>query len=244
MGTVLWGPEIAAAYDATVPGMFDPAVLDPTVDRLVELAGGGPALELAIGTGRVALPLSARGVTVHGIELSPAMVEQLRAKPRGEAVPVTIGDMTCTHVGGSFTLVYLVFNTIQNVTTQDEQVAVFENAAAHLQPGGRFVVEVGVPRLRQMPATEVGRVFALQDDHVGIDTIDDLVGQIQSSHHWWTIDGRLVRHSAPYRYIWPAELDLMARLAGLRLRERWADWHQAPFTSESGSQVAVYEKIS
>ena len=224
--------------------MFDPAVLDPAVDLLAELAGGGPALELAVGTGRVALPLSERGIEVHGIELSAPMAEQLRAKPGADAVRVTIGDMATTRVPGTFTLVYLVFNTIQNVTTQDEQVAVFDNAAAHLRPGGRFVVEVGVPKLRQMPPTEVGRVFTMQDDHVGIDTIDDLVGQIQSSHHWWTVDGRLVRHSAPYRYVWPSELDLMARLAGLRLRDRWADWHRSPFTSESESQVVVYEKVT
>ena len=179
---------------------------------------------------------------MHGIELSPHMAAQLRAKPGADAVPVTIGDMATTRVDGSFSLVYLVFNTIQNVTTQDEQVSVFENAAAHLAAGGSFVIELGVPQLRRMPASEVGRVFTLEDDHVGIDTIDDLVGQIQSSHHWWTVDGRLLRHSAPYRYVWPAELDLMARLAGLRLQHRWADWNRSPFTSESPSQVAVYEK--
>jgi SAM-dependent methyltransferase len=243
MGTVLWGQEIAEVYDATAAAMFEPAVLDPAVDRLAELADGGPVLELAIGTGRVALPLSARGIEVHGIELSAPMVDQLRAKPGGDAVPVTIGDMTSTRVAGRFTLVYLVWNAIMNVTTQDEQVAIFENAAAHLEPGGRFVVEVGVPQLRRMPGTEAGRVFTMEHDHVGIDTIDDLVGQIQSSHHWMAVDGRLVRHSAPYRYVWPAELDLMARLAGLRLQDRWADWHRAPFTSESESQVAVFEKV-
>jgi SAM-dependent methyltransferase len=222
--------------------MFDPAVLDPAVDALIDLADEGRALELAIGTGRVGLALVARGVEVHGIELSPHMVEQLRAKPGGDDLPVTIGDMTSTRVPGPFALVYLVWNTIMNVTTQDEQVAVFENAAAHLVPGGRFVVEVGVPQLRRYPVDEPRRVSSIDADHVGIDTLDDLIGQIQSSHHWWTIAGRPLQHSAPYRYVWPSELDLMARVAGLRLEDRWAGWDRSPFTSESDSQVAVYQK--
>jgi SAM-dependent methyltransferase len=242
MGTVLWGPEVAEAYDATSAAMFDPAVLDPAVDALIDLADEGRALELAIGTGRVGLALVARGVEVHGIELSPHMVEQLRAKPGGDDLPVTIGDMTSTRVPGPFALVYLVWNTIMNVTTQDEQVAVFENAAAHLVPGGRFVVEVGVPQLRRYPVDEPRRVSSIDADHVGIDTLDDLIGQIQSSHHWWTIAGRPLQHSAPYRYVWPSELDLMARVAGLRLEDRWAGWDRSPFTSESDSQVAVYQK--
>jgi SAM-dependent methyltransferase len=242
MGTVLWGPEVAEAYDATSAAMFDPAVLDPAVDALIDLADEGRALELAIGTGRVGLALVARGVEVHGIELSPHMVEQLRAKPGGDDLPVTIGDMTSTRVPGPFALVYLVWNTIMNVTTQDEQVAVFENAAAHLVPGGRFVVEVGVPQLRRYPVGEPRRVSSIDADHVGIDTLDDLIGQIQSSHHWWTIAGRPLQHSAPYRYVWPSELDLMARVAGLRLEDRWAGWDRSPFTSESDSQVAVYQK--
>jgi SAM-dependent methyltransferase len=242
VATVRWDKEIAEAYDATSAAMFDPAVLDPVVDRLAELAGAGPALELAIGTGRVALPLRGRGVEVHGIELSAPMVDQLRAKPGGADIPVTIGDMCSTRVPGTFTLVYLVWNALMNVTTQDEQVAVFENAAAHLAPGGRFVIEVGVPELRRVPPGEVGQVFALDADHVGIDTLDDLVGQISSSHHWWTLDGRLLRHSAPYRYVWPSEVDLMARVAGLRLQDRWSNWTGTPFTSNSEQQVAVFEK--
>ena len=242
MATVTWGSEVADVYDVTAANMFEPDVLDPAVALLAELADGGPALELAIGTGRVALPLSARGIEVHGIELSEPMADKLREKPGAESIPVTIGDMTSTRVPGSFRLVYIVWNTINNVTTQDEQVAVFENAAAHLEPGGRFVVEVGVPQLRRMPPTEQGRVFTMEPDHVGIDTIDDFVGQIQSSHHWIRVDGRLVQHSAPYRYVWPSELDLMARVAGLRLQDRWADWHRTPFTSDSDSQVAVFEK--
>ncbi|MCA1711279.1 MAG: class I SAM-dependent methyltransferase [Actinobacteria bacterium] len=224
--------------------MFAPELLTRTVDVLAELAGDGAALELAVGTGRVALPLSARGVPVSGIELSPHMVEQLRRKPGAEAVPVTIGDMTSTRVPGRFALAYLVFNTIMNVTTQDEQVAVFVNAAAHLEPGGRFVVEVVVPQLRRLVPGELGRVFDLQPDHVGIETFDDPVGQVTWSHHWTVVDGRLQRDSAPYRYVWPSELDLMARLAGLRLRDRWADWTRAAFGSDSRSHVSVYEKVA
>ncbi len=242
MGSVTWGEEIAQVYDETYAAQFDRGVLDPIVDLLAELANGGRALELAVGTGRVALALSARGVAVHGIELSTPMVAQLRAKPGADAVPVTVGDMTTTRVPGSFPLVYLVANTIMNVTTQEDQLAVFANAAAHLQPGGCFVVEVIVPQLRRVPPGEVGRIFTFEPDHVGIETFDDLVGQIAWSHHWMQVGGRLVRHAAPYRYVWPSELDLMARLAGLRLRERWSGWDRAPFTADSPSQVAVFEK--
>ncbi len=237
-----WGRDIAEAYDATSAHMFDPSVLDPTVDVLEELAGGGPALELAIGTGRVALPLSRRGIEVHGVELSPHMAAELRRRPGGDALPVTVGDMTCTEVHGGFTLVYLVWNAIMNVTTQDEQVAVFRNAARHLEPGGRFVLEVIVPQLRGMRPGDA-HVFQRDRDHVGIEVFDDLVGQIASSHHWMTVEGRLVHHAAPYRYVWPSETDLMARLAGLRLQERWADWRRSPFTSDSENQVAVYERV-
>jgi SAM-dependent methyltransferase len=241
MATVLWGEEIANAYDAGAADMFEPAVLDPAVDFLAELAGGGRALELAIGTGRVALPLSARGVDVHGIELSPSMVDQLRRKPGAAAIEVTIGDMTSCRASGPFDIVYLVWNAIMNVTTQDEQVAVFANAAAHLAPGGCFVLEVVVPQLRRLPPGEIGRVFTMRDDHVGIETFDDLLGQISWSHHWMAVDGRLVTHAAPYRYVWPSELDLMAQLAGLRVRERWAGWSRQPFTSDSANQVVVFE---
>ncbi|HEX2849117.1 MAG TPA: class I SAM-dependent methyltransferase [Acidimicrobiales bacterium] len=240
MGSVMWGAEIADVYDATSAAMFVPEVLEPTVDVLAELAGSGRALELAIGTGRVALPLSARGVRVAGIELSPHMVAQLRAKPGADDVPVTIGDMTTARVAGEFRLVYLVYNTIMNVTTQGEQVAVFANAAAHLVPGGCFVVEVVVPQIRRLPPGEVGRVFTMESDHVGVETFDDLAGQITWSHHWMQVEGRTVRHSAPYRYVWPSELDLMARLAGLQLDARWGGWDRSPFTSDSASQVAVY----
>jgi SAM-dependent methyltransferase len=237
-----WGREVADVYDATSADMFDPAVLDPAVDLLVELAAGGPALELAVGTGRVALPLSERGVSVCGIELSPHMAEKLRAKDKAARVDVTVGDMTVTRVPGSFTLVYLVWNGLMNVTTQAEQVAVFRNAARHLEPAGCFVVEVVVPQLRRLPPGEIGRVFTLTEDHVGIETLDDLVGQVTWSHHWMQVENRLVRHSAPYRYVWPSELDLMALLAGLELRDRWQDWDRSPFTADSDRQVAVFQR--
>jgi SAM-dependent methyltransferase len=243
MGTITWGREIAEVYDVTYSAMSRPSVVEPIVDVLASLAGDGRALEFAIGTGRVALPLSARGVPVHGIELSPHMVEQLQAKPGADAVPVTIGDMASTRVGGTFGLVYLVANTIMNVTTQDEQLAVFANAAAHLEPGGVFVVEVIVPQLRSVPRGEIGRIFRLDADHIGIETFDDLVGQIASSHHWIEVGGRLIHHAAPYRYVWPSELELMAKLAGFRLAERWGGWDMAPFTSDSTSQVAVFEQV-
>ena len=243
MASIVWDRELAEVYDQTYRATFEPSVLGPMVDLLAGLAGAGPALEFAVGTGRVALPLSARGITVHGLELSPHMAAQLSAKPGADAVALTIGDMTSIRVTGApFTLVYLVANTIMNVTTQDAQLAVFANAAGHLEPGGCFLVEVIVPQLRRVPPGETARVFTLDPDHVGIETFDDLAGQIAWSHHWIEADGRLVRHSAPYRYVWPSELDLMARITGFRLRDRWASWDRAPFTSDSQSQVAVFEK--
>jgi hypothetical protein len=172
------------------------------------------------------------------------MAALMRAKPGADAVPITVGDMTTTRVRGTFALVYLVWNALMNVTSQDEQVAVFENAAAHLEDGGRFVVEVGVPRPDRSHPGGLGHVFAMDDDHVGIDTIDDPVAQILSSHHWFEVNGHLVHGTSPFRYVWPSELDLMARLAGLRLLDRWAGWRKEPFTSESASQVAVYEKAT
>ncbi|MDQ3469004.1 MAG: class I SAM-dependent methyltransferase [Actinomycetota bacterium] len=242
MAAITWGQEIAEVYDATSAAMFAPEVVEPTAQLLFELARGGPALEFAVGTGRVALPLRARGVEVSGIELSPHMAAQLRAKPGAETIPVTIGDMSTTRVDGTFTLVYLVFNTIMNLTTQDEQVAVFANAAAHLEPGGVFLVEVGLPALRRLPPGEAGLVFDMRPEHVGIDTYDDPVGQVTWSYHWTDVEGRLVRHSAPYRYVWPSELDLMAQLAGLRRVERWSGWEGEPFTPESTKQVTLFRK--
>jgi SAM-dependent methyltransferase len=239
--STVWGPEIAAHFDATSAAMYDPAVLNPTVELLHELADGGPVLEFAVGTGRVALPLAARGLNVSGIELSPHMVDQLKAKPGADDVFVTVGDMTIARVPGVFRLVYLVWNSILNVTTQDEQVAVFQNASRHLESGGRFVIEVVVPAL-PLPG-EPGRIFSMEPGHVGIDTHDDPVGQISSSHHWFSIDGRAVYHAGEFRYVWPAELDLMARIAGLRIVNRWAGWDRSAFTAESTSQVAVFEKL-
>ena len=248
MPSAEWGQEVAEVYDDTSSAMFDPALLGATVDLLASLAGDGRALELAVGTGRVALPLSERGVRVDGIELSPHMAAQLLKKPGAGAVGLTVGDMTSTVVAdgeGAFRLVYLVFNTIMNVTTQDEQVAVFENAARHLEPGGLFLLELCVPQLRGLPPSELARVFTMEDDHVGYETFDDVWTQVSWSHHWMRRpDGRVVQHSAPYRYVWPAELDLMARVAGLRLRDRWSGWRQEPFAGDSVSQVVVYEKPS
>lgn len=244
MATMMWGAETAARYDASSTDMFDPAVLGPAVDVLEELAAGGRVLEFAIGTGRVALPLSERGVQVSGIELSPHMAQAHRSKPGAAAVPVTIGDMATTRVPGEFSLVYLVYNTIENLTTQDEQVAVFANAAAHLRPGGRFLLEVEVPSVPRIPPGEHGRIFDLSPTHAGIDTHDDPVGQLMSSHHWTLLDGQWVQGSGQYRYVWPSELDLMARLAGLRLESRWAGWDRSPFTAASPSQVVVYAKPS
>jgi SAM-dependent methyltransferase len=239
---VVWDKEIAEIFDTVYASGFDPEVLDPIVHFLADLAGDGAALEFAIGTGRVALPLSASGVSVQGIELSPDMVGQLVKKPGADSIGVVVGDMARATVTGRFRLVYLVANTIMNVTTQDEQVDVFRNAAAHLEPGGTFVLEIIVPPLRRIPPGEPGRVFALEPQHVGIDTFDDVLSQVSWSHHWMEVSGHWVNQSAPYRYVWPSELDLMARIAGLRLRERWADWRRSPFNSESTSQVVVYEK--
>jgi SAM-dependent methyltransferase len=235
---------MARSYDRASAPRFDPASLNPTVDFLASLAEDGPVLEFAIGTGRVALPLSARGLDVFGIELSPHMVDQLRAKPGADAVEVVIGDMTTASAQGSFTLVYLVWNAIMNVTTQQEQVAVFRNAANHLRLGGHFVVEVDVPQIGRVQPGELGRVFEFGDHHVGIDTFDDPIGQIATSHHWFEANGVWGRHSAPFRYIWPSEMDLMAELAGLRLHERWSGWEKEPFTKDCTEQVALYQKVA
>ncbi len=231
----------AANYDAAVADRFDPSELDPCVDVLADLAGDGRALEFAIGTGRVALPLAARGVDVVGIEFSPAMVEQLRAKPGGEALDVTLGDMTEVRVEGTFSLVYLVFNTINNLLTQDAQVACFANAAAHLAPGGCFVVEVGVPALQWLPPGERIRPFDVSPTHLGFDEYD-VATQWMASHHLYKLDGSWQQFSMPFRYVWPSELDLMARLAGMTLRDRWAGWNRSPFTAHSLEHVSVWQK--
>jgi len=221
--------------------MFDEAVVGPTVAFLATLAREGPALELAIGTGRIALPLAERGVRVAGIDASEAMVARLRAKPGGDRIEVAIGDMTTTRVGGGFRLVYLVYNTINNLVTQDAQVACFRNAAAHLDPDGCFVVEVGVPDLRRLPPGQTAVPFTVEADRLGFDTYD-VVTQEMWSHHYWREADRIESLAVPFRYVWPSELDLMARLAGLRLRERWAGWQREPFTSDSRSHISVYAR--
>jgi SAM-dependent methyltransferase len=237
-----FGERVAARYDESSSEMFDPAVVAPVVDLLAGLAGSGRALELGIGTGRIALPLAAKGVTVHGIELSEAMAERLRAKPGAEAIGITIGDFATTTVSGTFSVAYLVFNTIMNLTTQAAQVACFRNVAAHLEPGGCFVIEVGVPGLQRLAPGETFQVFHASETSWGIDEYD-VASQGLVSHHLELVDGTVERTSIPFRYAWPAELDLMAELAGMRLRERWSGWQQEPFTSESRSHVSVWERL-
>ena len=236
-----FGEPIAAQYDAAESDRFEQAAIDRTVSFLAGLAGDGDALELGIGTGRIALPLRQRGVRVHGIDLSPAMVARLRAKPGAADISVAIGDFATTRVPGEFRVAYLVFNTIENLTTQDEQVACFRNAAAHLGPGGCFVIEVEVPALQRLPPGETVRAFTVRPDHLGFDEFD-VAAQGLVSHHYRVTGGRLEAYSMPFRYVWPSELDLMARLAGMTLRERWSGWDRSPFTSDSTSHVSVWAK--
>ena len=235
-----FGERVAARYDDDAD-ISRHEVVDPVVDFLAELAAGGAALELGIGTGRIALPLAQRGVRVHGIDLSAAMVARLQAKPGAEDIGVAIGDFATTTVDGTFTVAYLVFNTIMNLTTQDEQVACFQNVAAHLEPGGCFVIEVGVPDLQRLPPGETVRPFHVGTTRLGFDEYD-VVSQGLISHHYSVTDGKLEVNAVPFRYAWPAELDLMARLAGMTLRERWSGWKHEPFTSESTKHVSVWEK--
>ncbi len=231
----------ADGYDAHSAEMFDPAVVEPAVAFLADLAGTGRALELGIGTGRIALPLSQRGIGVHGIELSPPMVARLRAKTGSEAIDVTIGDFATTRVPGSFQVAYLVYNTIGNLTTQDAQVSCFANAAAHLRPGGCFVIEVEVPQLQRLPPGDRVRAFTVTPSRLGFDEYD-VASQELISHHFWIRDGRCEVFSVPFRYVWPSELDLMARLAGMTRRERWGDWDRQPFTSSSTKHISVWVK--
>ena len=234
-----FGEEIAEHYDADAATEFDAATISATVEFLAALADGGAALELGVGTGRIALPLSQRGVAVRGIDLSSAMVARLRGKPGAEAVDVTIGDFASVTVPGTFALVYLVFNTIMNLTTQDEQVECFANAARHLGPGGRFVIEVLVPDLQRLARGERYRPFSVTDAHLGIDEYD-VVAQSVVSHHYSFRPEGTTTVAVPFRYVWPAELDLMARLAGMRLEGRWSGWSKEPFTAESTSHVSVW----
>ena len=237
-----FGEDVAARYDDGSE-VFAPAAVDPVVDFLAGLAGRGGALELGIGTGRIALPLAGRGVRVHGIDLSTAMVARLQAKPGAASIGVTIGDFATTRVDGTFALAYLVFNTIMNLTSQDEQVACFQNVAAHLEPGGCFVIEVSVPDLQRLPPGETVHPFHVSAEHLGFDEYD-IARQGLVSHHYSTADGALRVNAVPFRYVWPSELDLMARLAGLTLRERYSGWRREPFTSESRSHVSVWEKTA
>lgn len=235
-----WDETAAAHYDTPGEGMFAPEVLGPTVDFLAGLAGDSPALELAIGTGRVGIPLRERGVVVAGIELSEPMVARLREKVGEAQLPVTVGDMATTRVDGEFGLVYLVFNTVSNLLTQEAQVECFRNAARHLSPGGRFVIELWVPQLRQLPPGSPATVFAAEPGYVGLDTYDTVAQQVVS-HHFRFGRGRDASHGiSAQRYIWPAELDLMGRLAGFELEARYADWDRSEFTAESRSHVSVY----
>ena len=238
-----FGERVAERYDDSSAEMFDPSKVEPIVDFLVELATDGSALELGIGTGRIALPLAQRGIRVHGIDLSEAMVAKLRAKPGASDIGVTVGDFATTTVEKHFSVAYLVFNTIMNLTTQDEQVACFRNVAAHLEPGGCFVIEVMVPDLQRLPPGETVRPFTVSATRLGFDEYD-IAAQGLISHHYWIDDGRFETVSMPFRYVWPAELDLMARLAGMSLRERWSGWGREPFTSDSTQQVSVWEKTA
>ena len=234
--------RVARRYDSSTDPEFEPEAIDATVDLLAELARGGPVVELGIGTGRIALPLARRGIRVSGVDLSRAMVKRLRSKPGGRDIEVTIGDFATATVGapGSFSLAYLVFNTILNLTTQAAQVACFRNAAAHLAPGGRFVIEVGIPELRRLPPGETVLPFLVGETRWGFDEYD-VVNQGLTSHHFEIVAGKAERLSVPFRYVWPSELDLMATMAGMRLVERWSGWRREPFTSESRQHVSVWE---
>ncbi|PSM42556.1 SAM-dependent methyltransferase [Streptomyces dioscori] len=236
----IWDAATARRYDTPGTGMFAPQTLGPTVDRLAHLAGEGAALEFAIGTGRVAVPLAERGVPVTGIELSPPMVEQLRGKADEATIPVVIGDMATTAVPGEYSLVYLVFNTISNLLSQAEQVECFRNAARHLTPGGRFVIELWVPELRKLPPGQAATVWQASSDYIGLDTYDVLRQHVVSHHFRFDESEQAQLFRSPHRYIWPAELDLMAQLAGFEMESRHADWDGTEFTADSRSHVSVY----
>jgi SAM-dependent methyltransferase len=236
-----FGEPAAARYDESTAEMSQPGVVEPAVTLLAGLAGRGQALELGIGTGRIALPLARRGIRVHGIDLSRAMVARLRAKPGGDAIGVTIGDFATAAAGGRYSVAYLVFNTIMNLTTQEAQVACFRNVAAQLEPGGCFVVEVMVPELRKLPPGQSAVPFHVSPEQWAFDVYDTAT-QAMSSHYVSLSGGRGEYRSIPFRYVWPAELDLMAQLAGMRLRERWGGWAREPFTSDSQRHVSIWEK--
>jgi SAM-dependent methyltransferase len=238
-----FGEHVAARFDERYAHQADPAVVDPIVDFLADRVGAAAALELGIGTGRIALPLARRGIRVHGIDLSEAMVARLRAKAGAEQISVTIGDFATATVEGRFSIAYVVANTIMNLTTQDEQVTCFRNVAAHLASNGCFVLEVLVPRLQRLPPGETFQPFAVGPTHLGFDEYD-LVRQSLISHHYWIEEGKVDVISPRFRYVWPSELDLMAQLAGMKLRERWGGWRHEPFTSDSTKHISVWEKAA
>jgi SAM-dependent methyltransferase len=241
MSQIYFDHRIAERYETYWPHLFEPAAIEPVVDVLADLADGNSALEFGVGTGRIALPLHDRGVRVHGIDISPAMIARLRAQTDTGAITTTIGDFATTVTTERYRLVYLLRNTIENVTTQDEQVRCFVNAAEHLEAGGFFVIEVEVPPLQRLPPGETVRAFTLTPSHLGFDQFD-VATQGLVSHHYWLIDGALEVFSAPFRYVWPSELDLMARIAGMTLRDRWSGWNREPFTSASTMHVSVWQK--
>ncbi|HEY8839616.1 MAG TPA: class I SAM-dependent methyltransferase [Candidatus Dormibacteraeota bacterium] len=240
MPETLFDDWIAERYQILWPELYEPDLLDAAVDFLADIAGPGPVLEFGIGTGRLALPLSRRGIRVAGIELSRAMATQLQLQEGASDIDVIVGDFATAQVGETFTLVYLVRNTITNLTTQEEQVECFRNAALHLKPGGLFVIENYIPELRRLPPGEKMQVFKATPTHIGVEEYD-VVNQVGISHHWWIIEDHLKTLSSSHRYVWPSELDLMARLAGMTLRERWSDWRRGPLTSESRSHISVWE---
>lgn len=236
----LWDAETAERYDAESSFMFAAEVLQPAVEFLAKLAGAGPVLEFAIGTGRVAIPLINKGIGVGGIELSQPMVDQLHAK--APDVPVAVGDMATTTVQGEYSLVYLVWNGLSNVRTQAGQVEVFRNAARHLATGGRFVIELGVPGVRRLPPGQTAVPFHIGERHLGFDTYDLATQQSRSHHYTRQSDGTFRYGVGNFRYVWPAECDLMAQLAGMTLEQRIADWGGSEFTGESESHVSVWRK--
>jgi SAM-dependent methyltransferase len=235
--------RVAAKYDESTAAMSTPEAVDPVVRFLAVLAGSGRALELGIGTGRIGVPLAAHGVPVHGIELSRAMAARISGKPRGDSIGVTIGDFATATADGTFSLAYLVFNTIMNLTTQEAQVACFRNVAAHLEPGGYFVIEVGVPGLQRLAPGQIIQDFEVSEESWGLDEYD-VVNQGLKSHRFRFRHGEVRHVSVPFRYVWPAELDLMAQIAGMELRERWDGWTREPFTAESRQHVSVWQKLN
>ncbi|MFM8896051.1 MAG: class I SAM-dependent DNA methyltransferase [Actinomycetales bacterium] len=238
----LWDEDTAARYEEDAALMFAPAVVEPAVRLLASLAGDGPALGFAIGTGRLGIPLMRAGVPVVGIELSPAMVAQLRAKVRPDELPVTVGDMATTVVEGEFNLVFLPWNSISNLRTQAEQVECFRNAARHLRQGGKFVIELTVPPLRMLTPGQVAVPFEVSEVHTGFDTFDVVTQGCTSHHYTRAADGSIRYDVGHFRYIWPAECDLMAQLAGMTLVERYGDWDASPFTADSAKHVSVWQK--